>query len=75
MYIYIYGITLIRPVRARTHIEQMYRRALNADPKHVPSLRNLGYFLYYVRRDYPGASGMWSRALVCMLCIDIQCYV
>jgi Tfp pilus assembly protein PilF len=58
----------------RTHIEQMYRRALNADPKHVPSLRNLGYFLYYVRRDYSGASTMWSRALVCIyvcMCICV----
>ncbi len=31
--------------------------------RHVPSLRDYAFFLYYVRRDYIGAENMFLRAL------------
>ncbi len=52
-------------VCVRAHMKNfMHTRTHHASRcRHVPSLRDYAFFLYYVRRDYTAAENMFIRAL------------
>ena len=41
--------------------EEMYKRAIEADPAHAYSLRKYAHFLQYVRHNYDRAEEMYRR--------------
>jgi len=43
--------------------EEMYKRAVEADPKYARGLRKYAHFLQYVRHNYDRAEEMYKRAV------------
>ena len=54
-------MTVLRRIPRCDRAEEMYERAIEADPNHAYSLRNYARFLQYVRHDYDRAEEMYRR--------------
>ena len=59
--LYAFFLTDVR--RDYDRAQDMYERAINADPNHANNLGNYAVFLKNVRRDYDRAQDMYERAI------------